>query len=311
MKQKYTLAGILLIAVVLFFVWQKKGGKDKPAFEEVTVTRETLTTTILSTGLVAPENRLDIKPPLSGRVEKILVKEGDKVKRGNILFWMSSTERAALLDAARARGEGEMKKWEDFYKPTPVLAPINGTIILRSIEEGQTFTSQDSVMVLSDRLTIKAQVDETDIAAIHLKQRADIELDAYPGETIPGEVDQIAYDAKTVNNVTTYTIDVLPQTTPPSMRSGMTANVQFFTETKENVLTLPAAAIKSKEGKSLVMVTPKKEKEIVTGLSDGKRVEIVSGLNEGEKVWMPQFKGNKPGAASPLSPFGGGRPRGR
>src|SRR4051794_37657463 len=78
--------------------------------------------TILSTGVVQPENRVDIKPPIAGRVEKVLVNEGDVVKKGQVIAWMSSTERAALLDAASARGEDELKQWEEMYKPTPILA---------------------------------------------------------------------------------------------------------------------------------------------------------------------------------------------
>ena len=93
---------------------------------------------------------------------------------------------------------------------------------------------------MSDRLTVKAQVDETDIAEIHLKQRAEIVLDAYPDRAIPARVDQIAYEAKTVNNVTTYIVDVLPDKTPSFMRSGMTANVTFLTADKKGVLLVPA-----------------------------------------------------------------------
>src|SRR5262249_54993338 len=146
-------------------------------------------------------------------------------KKGQVMAWMSSTERAALLDAASARGEDELKQWEELYRPTPILAPIPGTVIARNVESGQTFTVSDAVLTMSDRLTVKAQVDETDIAQIALKQRASIVLDAYPQEKLDAIVDQIAYDAKTVNSVTTYVVDVLPRNTPKFMRSSMTANV--------------------------------------------------------------------------------------
>jgi macrolide-specific efflux system membrane fusion protein len=51
-----------------------------------------------------PQNRLEIKPPIAGRAEEVLVNEGELVKAGQIIAWMSSTDRAALLDAARAQG---------------------------------------------------------------------------------------------------------------------------------------------------------------------------------------------------------------
>ncbi len=60
-------------------------------------------------------------------------------------------------------------------------------------------------------------------------QPASVVLDAYPDQPFPGKVNEIAYDAKTVNNVTTYSVNVLPDKTPTFMRSGMTANVSFVT----------------------------------------------------------------------------------
>ena len=86
--------------------------------------------------------------------------------------------------------------------------------------------------MISDRLTVKAQVDETDIAAVKVGQRANINLDAYSQDSFPAIVDKIAYDAQTVNNVTTYTVDVLPEQAPDYMRSGMTASVTFIVDEK-------------------------------------------------------------------------------
>ena len=127
-------------------------------------------TIITATATVQPQNRLEIKPPINGRIDKILVEEGEKVKIGQTLAWMSSTERAALLDAARARGPDEMKYWEDVYKPTPLIAPIDGDVIVSKDEPGQTVTSSDVVVVLSDQLIVQAHVDETDIGKIKVGQ---------------------------------------------------------------------------------------------------------------------------------------------
>ncbi|BAV34248.1 RND transporter [Sulfuricaulis limicola] len=294
-----------------YFYW-RAGGETQPAYREISVSRGDLELTILSTGVVQPRNRLEIKPPIAGRAEQVLVQEGQNVAKGQIMAWMSSTERAALIDAARARGPEELKRWEELYRATPVLAPINGTVIARSVEPGQTFTGNDAVFVMSDRLTVKAQVDETDIAQIRLRQSAQIVLDAYPEQPFPGRVDQIAYDAKTVNNVTTYEIDVLPETVPPFMRSGMTANVSFIMDTRRNVLLAPNAAVKSRNGDSYVLLAPAKpngapvEKRIKTGLSDGKQTEVLEGVTENEKLLAPQMQvgGRGDTASSPLMPFG-------
>jgi macrolide-specific efflux system membrane fusion protein len=311
--KKMVIAGVVLIVLagVGFAAYKRfRGGENETTYKSIPVKRGDLRVTILSTGTVSPENRLDIKPPIAGRVEKILVNEGAKVRKGQTLAWMSSTERAALLDAATSKGAEELKVWEDMYKPTPILAPINGTIILRSVEAGQTFTATDAIFTMSDRLTVKAQVDETDISQIKLKQKAMIVLDAYSKERIPAIVDQIAFDAKTVNNVTTYLVDVLPEKTPEYMRSGMTANVTFDVDTKENVLLIPSDALKVSGNQMTVLVPgaePKEnpvEKVVRTGLTDGKRVEVLEGLEENDIILVPEFRlaEKKSGGKSPFGP---------
>lgn len=299
---------VALVGLAAAFYW--RGSEETgPVLREVAVQRGDLAVTILTTGVVQPRNRLEIKPPIAGRVEEVLVREGQTVSKGQILAWMSSTERAALLDAARAKGPDEVRRWEQLYRATPILAPIRGTVILRNVEPGQTFTSQDAIFVMSDRLTVKAQVDETDIAQIRLKQRAIVELDAYPGQPVPGVVEQIAYDAQTVSNVTTYEVDVLPERIPPFMRSGMTANVRFEIARVEEALLLPTNAVRRQDEGTTVLLPngkrPPVERAIETGLSDGKRVEVVAGLAEGDTVLAPDLRPNaRAGGGSPLAPFG-------
>ncbi|MBY0315840.1 MAG: efflux RND transporter periplasmic adaptor subunit [Bdellovibrionales bacterium] len=300
--------GFLLVAVIGatgYFFYKKRGATV--SYRPVDVEQGTIEVKILTSGTVQPKNRLEIKPPIAGRVEDVLVVEGQAVRKGQILAWMSSTERAAMLDAARAQGAAEVRRWEDMYRPTPVISPIHGTVILRSVEPGQTFTNADAIMVLSDKLTVKAQVDETDMAQVKLKQRAVIVLDAYAKEKIEGHVDQIAFEAKTTNNVTTYQVDVVPDQTPDFMRSGMTANVTFLLEVKENIPTLPVDVIdtSAKTPKVLVPGTDGQplEKDIETGISDGKKIEIVSGLNTGDRVLaIVQESSEKSKNSNPFSP---------
>lgn len=315
-NMKWLLAGFVALAAGIGYWYWNTQQTTEIIYKEIHPQRDTLQVSILSTGVVQPENRLEIKPPIAGRVETVLADEGQTVRKGQILAWMSSTERAALLDAARAKGPEELKHWEDLYRATPILAPINGAIILRNVEAGQTFTSQDSVFVMSDRLTINAQVDETDIAQIKVTQTADIVLDAYPDQTIEAHVNKIAYDAKTVNNVTTYIVDVLPGKIPKFLRSGMTANVTFYVAEKDNVIVLPGEAIKTEAGGFYVLVKsaqsgarPDKRK-IETGISDGKRTEIISGVTENDIVLIAKLKnkgGKSAGQNNPFSPMGSRR----
>jgi len=165
----------------------------------------------------------------------------------------------------------------------------------------------DSVLVMSDRLTVKAQVDETDISQIKVGQAATIILDAYNNQKIPAKVDKIAYDAKTVNNVTTYVIDVLPDETPDFMRSGMTANVTFVVSEKKDILLVPSQALKNHNGTTSVLVKTDKDpasRDVETGLTDGKQTEILSGVADGDTLLVQQvdFQNRKKQDANPFGP---------
>ena len=295
MKRKYIIiaAIVILASVAIWFFFFKA----KPTeYREAEIKKSRITLKVLATGSVLPENRLQIKSSIAGRAEEIRVKEGQQVYKGQVLALISSTERAVMLDSARAQGSDEVKKWEEIYKPTPIIAPLSGTIILRGIEPGQTFSTGDAIFVMADRLTIKAQVDETDLSQIHVGQKAKVTLDAYLDKDLEAKVIQVAYEAKTNNNVTTYVIDVLPKDKIEFLRSGMTANVTFFGETKENILVIENQFIKYENGKPLTQVKindKPEDRELKLGITDGKKTEVLSGLEEGNTVMLVINKDTK------------------
>lgn len=311
-KLSITVLLLLMLGGGVFYYWTQKNSQDE-SYRELRVEKGDLGVTVLATGTVLPQNRLEIKAPVPGRMERVLVKEGQKLHKGQVIAWMSSSERAAMLDAARAKGEEEYQRWSDLYLATPIVAPITGMLILRSVEPGQTFTSSDAIFTMSDRLTVKAQVDETDISKIRNQEPAEIILDAYPQQKIPAVVDQIAYDAKTVNSVTTYIVDVLPKETPDYMRSGMTANVTFLIESRKQILLVSNEAIKVQDGKTIVSLNQSGGKpsiqEVQLGISDGKMTEVLSGLREGDIVLVKdvKFGADRQKANNPFSPLGRAR----
>ena len=134
---------ILVLAGGSFAYWQtKKEPTSLVLYQETKVQLADITVEVQSTGIVQPQNRLEIKPPIPGRVERILTNEGDFVEKGEILAWMSSTERAALIDSARARGKDEVEKWEQIYRETPILAPITGMIIQKTSNQDKLLVAQ-------------------------------------------------------------------------------------------------------------------------------------------------------------------------
>ncbi|MBL7688745.1 MAG: efflux RND transporter periplasmic adaptor subunit [Bdellovibrionaceae bacterium] len=312
MKKRWFLILAAIVSIGLgLALWSRSRSTQKtPRYREVTAELTTIRVTARATGTVQPENRLEIKPPIAGRMEKVLVQEGDSVRKSQVLAWMSSTERAAVLDAARAKGPEELAKWEDLYRPTPILSPLKATVIRRNVEPGQTFASSDAIIVLSNHLTVKAQVDETDLAQVQPGVKASIALDAYPQSQIDGRVSRIAFEAKAVNNVTMYEVDVMPETIPPFMRSGMTATIEFKVAEKNGILAISNDAIRSVDGKLYVSKKTEadpQEIEIKAGLSDGKVTEVLSGLSAGDIVLAPML-GDATTSTS-TNPFMPSRPR--
>ncbi len=301
---------VLAIAIVATLVIIKIKGKvsNSEIAQDISPTIGAIRVFISTTGTVLPKNRLEVKPPVGGRVEEILVQEGDNIKAGQTLAWMSSTERAALLDAARGQGEETLKYWQEVYKAIPLISPIDGEVIVATTQPGQTVATTDAVVVLSDHLIVRAQVDETDIGKIKLQQDAFITLDAYPDTKIKATVEHIYYESQTVNNVTIYPVDIIPQEVTSSFRSGMNASVDFMVQDKKDILTIPVDAV-YKNGESYVLLKQPNGKESVKvrvglGITDDKNIEVISGIKENDRIIVKSKKYSLPKAsAAGTNPF--------
>jgi membrane fusion protein, macrolide-specific efflux system len=288
MKKKIIIIGIIVIVCVLL-VFLKKSKKSDLITQEIKPFRGSIAVELRLNGSVNPRNRLEIKPQVSGRLESVLVVEGQKVKKGEIIAWMSSTDRAAILDIARSKGKEELEKWEDAYKPTPIISPLDGFIIARSREPGQTVSLSVIIVVMADTLIVEADVDETDLQYIELNQRVKILLDAYPDKDYPGVVEHIAYESQVINNVTVYEVKIRPEKVPPDFRAGMTATIELKANEKNDALLVPANAITDTGTEKFVSVKNGESKKterrrIITGISNGKNVEIVSGITENDNI---------------------------
>lgn len=295
---------VIIILVVGFFPIRKLLSKKtkQPQFKTVEVMTGNIEVKVLATGTIQPHTRVEVNAPVSGRIEQVLVDEGDLVKPGDILAWIASEDRIALLDAARSALETAQKLndpqalsqshqayeiAEKAYKRVPLTNSISGEVIARNAEPGQNVNTQTKIFVISDRLLANVTVDEADIGKISLNQQAIITLDAYPKEEIPAKVTKISREGQTVSNIVVYNVMVEPQKVPSYWASGMTANVQFVFVKKDDVLILPLTAIRQQNGKKTVLVPKGKESEvkvIETGVTDGKSIEIIRGLNKGDVV---------------------------
>jgi macrolide-specific efflux system membrane fusion protein len=285
------LVSLIAIGTGVYFAFHKKHRGPAGAMTTLQVTQGSIEDLIQATGSVAPLNRVEIKPPIQGRIEQLLVNEGDTVQGGQTLAWMSSTDRAAILDAARAQGPDAYKQWQDSYKPTPIIAPLSGVIILKNVVVGQTVDPTVVIYAMSDHLIVIAQVDEADIGRIKLGMPARVTLDAYPNDVATGKVFQILQEGVNVSNVITYSVKVDLGRAPKFYRSQMTANIVFVVRKQDNAVLVPSGAVhesRSDPGEKVVMVPGPKghpmPQTVVTGIDNGDQVEITSGLKSGDSI---------------------------
>jgi len=290
-NNKSKIAMIIIILAAGFFAYTHLSANRQETTGSIELIQPVIgdvMVTIATTGVVEPQNRLEIKPSIGGRIDEVSVDEGDFVKKGQALAWMSSTERAALIDAARSQGDEVLAYWQEAYKKSPIISPIDGEIIVRSVEPGQTVTTADAILVLSNRLMINAQFDETDIGKVKKGQKALITLDAYPDVKLEGIVDHIAYESEIVSNVTIYAVDILPKEIPEILRSGMSVSVEVVEKMIKDVITISSDAVNYDKGDTFVLVQNESGKslrrDVVVGLNNGESIEIVSGLSLDDKV---------------------------
>lgn len=312
--KKLLLFGVLVVIAAAVFVQQKmkRAQPNGEVIKEIQPATGRIQNIISTTGTVLPKNRLEVKPPVNGRVDQILVQEGEKVKPGQVIAWMSSTERAALLDAARGQGEETLKYWKEVYKAIPLISPIEGEVIVATTQPGQTISTTDAVIVLSDKLIVRAQVDETDIGKVKTGLHAIVVLDAYPDTKIKATVEHIYYESSTVNNVTVYQVDLQPENIPSFFRSGMNATINLIERSSDNALLLPVEAVIKEKDRSYVLLKQGGEagylkREIKTGLTDDKNIEVISGVGAQDTVILKTKKYALPQNTTGGNPFMPGR----
>src|SRR5688572_1473168 len=133
---------------------------------------------------------------------------------------------------------------------TEIRAPVDGTVVKKSVEPGQTvaatLASPELFVIAQDlrQMQVDTSIDESEVGRIRLNQEATFTVDSFPGRTFRGEVSQVRKAAQVVQNVVTY-IAVISASNPDlGLFPGMTANVRIIVDTRENVLKVPNAALR-------------------------------------------------------------------
>ena len=218
-----------------------------------------------------------------------------------------------------------------------ITSPIDGVVLSKSVEEGQTvaasFNTPELFTIAQDltNMRVIADIDEADIGGVKEGQRVSFTVDAFPEDTFEGSVTQVRQQATTESNVVTYEVVISAPNVDLKLKPGLTANVTIFTLEKNDVLTVPAKALRFQPNEALLKEGQTiedcegmrkvwtlennvfKAHKVETGTTNGVMTEITGGIAEGTEV-LTEFNISGGEMAMPQGAQGGNpfmpRPRG-
>ena len=218
-----------------------------------------------------------------------------------------------------------------------ITSPIDGVVLSKAVEEGQTvaasFNTPELFTIAQDltNMRVIADIDEADIGGVKEGQRVTFTVDAFPEDTFEGSVTQVRQQATTESNVVTYEVVISAPNVDLKLKPGLTANVTIFTLEKNDVLTVPAKALRFQPNEALLKEGQTiedcegmrkvwtlennvfKAHKVETGTTNGVMTEITGGIAEGTEV-LTEFNISGGEMAMPQGAQGGNpfmpRPRG-
>jgi HlyD family secretion protein len=253
-----------------------------------------------------------------------------------------ANSQRATAQAQVKQSEAALTQAEVDLANTVIRAPVDGVVVARQIDVGQTVAASTTAPTLFSiaqdltRMQVDTNVSEADVGRVQVAQAAQFTVDAYPGQVFRGTVTSIRKAPINVQNVVTY--DVVIGVANPDLKlfPGMTANVKILIDRRNDVLKIPNAALRfhpqdgtarktqrtpSAAGaarrqavadQQMIWVMDPQGKprpvQVTLGLTDGSYTEVSGGvLKPGDQVVVASFSKNAAGApATSASPFGGG-----
>ncbi|MDD8025233.1 MAG: efflux RND transporter periplasmic adaptor subunit [Acidobacteriota bacterium] len=311
-KRILLLIAILAVALVIFFVFIKKGKADQPLYRTEALAKGDVEAVVTTSGTINPIDIVEVGSQVSGKISKLYVDYNSQVKVGQLMAEIdrdiqqakvesneaSYQSALASLEQAKATLQNTEKshaRTQDLFQRNlvsiedketaesnfvsarvgvrtadarvqqakstldqskvdlsycTIRSPIDGTVIDRPVNVGQTVAASMNAPVLfkvaTDLTKMKVQcaVDEADIGRVKEGQKVRFTVDAFQGETFNGTILQVRYAAVTANNVVTYATIVDAPNPEIKLRPGMTATVTIVTGEAKGVLKVPNAALR-------------------------------------------------------------------
>jgi HlyD family secretion protein len=200
-----------------------------------------------------------------------------------------------------------LDNYKDELMKTEILAPYDGTVVNIGVKENDQLSAYDyssiTAVHLVDTSTVKLDgfVDEIDIFKVKLGQKADIVVDAMPGEDLHGTVTFISPNGTEETGVVNFAVTIALDPGEVETKGGLTATANILVQNEENVLMVPNRVVRGSRGNYYAEVVVNEstmeteQRPIVTGAQNAQYTVIVSGLQEGEKVLEEPYNSSSTG----------------
>lgn len=232
---------------------------------------------------------------------------GNDYESARLSYQTALANVSSARDQVSSAGE-QVKKAQTNLGYATITSPIDGIVLSKSVEEGQTVAasfSTPTLFTIAKDLTnmqVVADVDEADIGNVKVGERVTFTVDAYPDNTFSGTVKQVRQEATTTNNVVTYSVVISAPNADLKLKPGLTATVTIYTQENKGVLSVPSKALRftpEKEtvgGMKIKDIANAKNKvwtiegntvvahRVNIGMTDGSHTQILSGIRRGAKV---------------------------
>jgi len=339
------LGGVVLVAILIvlgfygykrFFATSTQTDNARASLNgrvsnTVVVTKKDIVRTVAAFGEVFPKEEIVLRFKTGGIVREILVHEGERVQKNQILARLSNAQQELKLLQAKNAYEAakisaspneiqirelEYKIAQEEYEYTILKAPWDGEVIAIHVQEGDNITgstvgSSTDIMTLlnRDEMFVTVDIDEVDIREIALGQQARVTFEAYPDEQFDAKVSSINYRAVAKGSTKAVAVILTLLRNDSRIKPGFSAKAEIIVAEAKDALQVPLSAIRTVGGKSfvgLVKGTAIEQVEVRVGLTTTEVAQILSGLQEGDRVLAvnAQTRQSQQQRAGPSVPLG-------
>ena len=281
----YATALVIVVTITWKFLASMLGWND-PQYKTAAIEEGPLLVTISASGTLNPVKSVQVGTQVSGMLQEIYVDFNDVVKKGQIIARIDAREWQARFEQAEANyilanrnhennkklleknfisqaafdqtmsayksAKASMTMAKKALDDTVIRAPVDGVVVKRSVERGQTVAASlqaPELFIIAQDLSdmqVETAIDESDVGRITEGMTASFTVDAFPGRVFQSKVKQVRKAPVNIQNVVTYTVLLTAENADLKLLPGMTANASIITEQKEKVLRISNAALRFK-----------------------------------------------------------------